>query len=145
MRNLLIFIGIISLVISCKTAPLEATQNNEANAKVIQGDTVKIANEETEYEVIIIDAGFTSWLYGQALPRGYYSLSYLENKNQLWVREWNNRVLQPMRFSPNLYEMQINYDQNIRYGYEVNYLIYNYLVYFQNTNRQQLFGRVPAR
>jgi hypothetical protein len=29
--------------------------------------------------------------------------------------------------------MTINYDQNVDYGYEVNYLIYNYMVYFQNT------------
>jgi hypothetical protein len=34
--------------------------------------------------------------------------------------------------------MTINYNQNIDYGYEVNYLIYNYMVYFQNTNKKTL-------
>ncbi|WP_136666699.1 DUF6146 family protein [Flavobacterium sp. H122] len=145
MKNLALFIGIIALVISCKSKPLDNSQNGQANAKVIKGDTVKIANEETEYEVIIIDAGFSTWLNSRAFPRNYYSLSYLENKNQFWTQEWNSRVMQPHRYDPNLYEMQINYDQNTKYGYEVNYLIYNYLVYFQNTYNQQLFGRVPSR
>jgi hypothetical protein len=33
--------------------------------------------------------------------------------------------------------MTINYNQNIDYGYEVNYLIYNYGL-FQNTYKQKL-------
>ncbi|WP_428225424.1 DUF6146 family protein [Flavobacterium sp.] len=145
MKAIFFFLGFLSLTVSCQSQTFDASKNNEANAKVIKGDTIKIANEETEYEVIIIDPGYSSWLYSRALPRGYYSLSYLENKNQLWIQEWNNRVMQPQRFNPNLYEMQINYDRTLRYGYEVNYLIYNYLVYFQNANNQQLFGRVPPR
>ncbi|MGL2967186.1 DUF6146 family protein [Flavobacterium sp. XGLA_31] len=106
-------------------------------------DTVRIANDSLEYEVIIIDPGFNSWLAGQARPRGYYSESYLENRNQIYAAEWNNRVMQPQRYNPNLYEMQINYDPNIHYGYEVNYLIYNYFIYFQIANKQQLAGFVP--
>jgi hypothetical protein len=105
-------------------------------------DTIRMANDSLEYEVIIIDSGFNSWLYGNAKPRGFYSESYLENRNQIYVTEWNNRVMQPQRYN-NLYEMQINYDRNIHYGYEVNYLIYNYMIYFQITNKQQLGGFVP--
>ena len=105
-------------------------------------DTIRIANDSLEYEVIIIDSGFNSWLYGNAQPRGFYSESYLENRNQIYVTEWNNRVMQPQRYN-DLYEMQINYDRNIHYGYEVNYLIYNYMIYFQITNKQQLGGFVP--
>jgi hypothetical protein len=86
---------------------------------------VRIANDSLEYEVIIIDNGFSSWLVSRAQPRNYHSLSYLETKNQFYVLEWNNRVMQPQRYSPNLYEMTIDYSPNIRYGYEVNYLIYN--------------------
>jgi hypothetical protein len=56
--------------------------------------------------------------------------------------EWNSRALQPERYR-NLYEMQINYDPKIHYGYEVNYLIYNYMIYFQIANKQQLGGFVP--
>lgn len=145
MRSLFLGIGILTMVVACKTKPLDDKSNQEANAKVVMGDTIKIVNEAIEYEVIIIDPGFSRWLIGRALPRGYYSESYLENKNQWYVQEWNNRVLQPQRYDPSLYEMQINYDPNIHYGYEVNYLIYNYMIYFQNTYKQQLWGIVPSR
>ncbi len=37
---------------------------------------------------------------------------------------------QPQRYNPNLYEMTINYEPHIHYGYEVNYLIYNYIDLF---------------
>jgi hypothetical protein len=77
-------------------------------------------------------------------PRNYHSQSYLENKTYCGL-EWNRRVLQPFRYNRNLYEMTINYNQNIDYGYEVNYLIYNYMVYFQNTYKQKTFGYVPPR
>jgi hypothetical protein len=108
----------------------------------IAGDTVRIANDELEYEVIIIDPGFTSWLNSRARPRGYYTQAYLENKNLQWITEWNLRTNQPNRYA-DMYQMRIDYSGNINYGYEVNYLIYNYLVYFQQTNNQRLGGVVP--
>lgn len=108
-----------------------------------EGDTVKIANKETEYEIIIIDPGFYTWLKSIARPEGYYSQSFLENRNYLMVVEWNNRVLQPMQYDPNLYELQINYENNIDYGYEVNYKLYNYFIYFQRKYNQRLGPFIP--
>lgn len=110
--------------------------------KVKDDDVVRIANDSLEYEVVIIDPGFNTWLVTRAKPRGFYSETYLENRNQIYVNEWNSRALQHMRYG-DLYEMQINYDPNIRYGYEVNYLIFNYMTYFQIKNKQQLGGFVP--
>lgn len=111
----------------------------------IKNDTIRIANDSLEYEVIIIDPGFNTWLLSRAFPRGYLSQSYMENKNNFYIIEWNNRVMQPQRFDPNLYSMSIDYNRNINYGYEVNYLIYNYMIFFQNTFNQNLFGFVPIR
>lgn len=135
---------VLSLV-SCNTKAQITANNEVANAKVIKGDTVKIANDAIEYSVYIIDPGFTHWLQSRSFARGYHSEIFLENKNRWYVEEWNRRVLQPQRYDSKLYEMQINYDPRIRYGYEVNYLIYNYMVYFQNTYKQNLFGIVPPR
>ncbi len=143
MKTIVYLIALIMLIsIGCKSTNTSFTSN--AKPTTIN-DTVRIANEELEYEVLIIDPGFSNWLSSTALPRGYYSQSYLENKNQLYVSEWNIRVAQPHRYNPNLYEMSINYDSTINYGYEVNYLIYNYMIYFQNTYKQRLFGHVPPR
>jgi hypothetical protein len=111
----------------------------------ITNDTIRIENDSLKYEVLIIDPGFNSWLVSRSFPRGYHTQAYLENKNFLYITEWNNRVLLPERYNSNLYEMNINYDFSKNYGYEVNYLIYNYMVYFQNTYKQKLFGNVPIR
>ena len=128
---------------SLKSISQESLKKTIPNSVV--GDTIKIVNEELEYEVTIIDAGFAVWLASRAQPRNFYSESFLENKNQFFVSEWNRRVLEPQRFDPTLYELQINYDPSIHYGYEVNYLIYNYMIYFQNTYKQRLWGYVPIR
>ena len=108
-------------------------------------DTIRIANDTLQYEVIIIDTGFSSWLASKALPRGYYSQNYLENKNRIYINEFNNRVIQPMRDEGNLYNMTIEFNPNTNYGYEVNYLIFNYMIYFQNKYKQKLDGYVPIR
>lgn len=104
---------------------------------------VEIKDDETEYEIIIIEPGFYTWLQSIARPEGYYSQSFLENRNAILVTNWNQRVLQPLMYNPNLYEMQINYDPNIDYGYEVNYKLYNYFIYFQRKYNQRLGPFLP--
>lgn len=138
---LVLFLGIV--IMSCKANKTNVTTSkNEVSSS---SDTIKIANKDLEYEVIIIDPGFNLWLNSLAYPRGFYTQTYLENKNRIYINEWNNRYMQPLRYNRNLYEMSIDYDSNINYGYEVNYLIYNYMVYFQNNYHQKLYGRVPLR
>lgn len=144
MKQLIFSCFLIVCLASCSSNRNKIISTSPA-PKSIVGDTVHIANEELEYEVIIIDPGFVGWLNSIALPRGYYSQFYLENKNRFYVTEWNIRAQQPLLYDPNLYMMPINYDSKIDYGYEVNYLIYNYMIYFQNTYKQRLFGNVPLR
>lgn len=119
-------------------ATVAATDNQQAKA---HKDTVRIANDSLEYEVIIIDPGFNTWLYSRAKPRGYYGESYMRSRNIQWTIEWNIRARQA-RYA-DMYQMQIDYSPNINYGYEVNYLLFNYLSYFQITNNQRLGGLVP--
>ncbi|NJM79335.1 MAG: hypothetical protein HC854_06435 [Flavobacterium sp.] len=132
----LIVVVIVGLAISC-TSSKSFSENDKPR---LESDTVRIANDEIEYEVIIIDIGFTNWFNTNARPRNYYSQNYLEARNRMWVLEWNRRAMMPLQYNSNLYEMQINYDSLTNYGYEVNYMIYNYLVYFQITNNQKLGG-----
>lgn len=142
MKNIFLLIIISSFIYSCNVnKSLVVHHKKEVTGKLI--DTIRIANEELEYEVIILEPGFNTWLVSQARPRGFYTEVFLENRNQILITEWNNRVLQPQRFNPDLYQMQINYDRYIHYGYEVNYLIYNYLLFFQLNYKQQLSGFVP--
>jgi len=146
MKKCISILILLLTIVACSTTSqnMASTDTVSASNKKVN-DTVRIANDSLEYEVIIIDNGFSTWLASRAYPRNYYSLQYLENKNYLYVTEWNNRVLQPQRYSPRLYEMSIDYRPDIHYGYEVNYLIYNYMIYFQNTYKQKLWGYVPSR
>lgn len=145
MKKIIYILILIFTIIACSTASKNTAVANAPKKHPEVNDTVRIANDSLEYEVIIIDNGFSYWLASMAQPRNYYSLSYLENKNYMYVTEWNIRVLQPQRYNPNLYEMSIDYRPEIHYGYEVNYLIYNYMIYFQNTYKQKLGGYVPIR
>ncbi|UII75952.1 DUF6146 family protein [Flagellimonas sp. HMM57] len=138
-RILVLFIVLVS-VIACSSQKevLEISKQEQAYFDIEEGDAVEIKDEESEYEIIIIDPGFNTWLLSIAQPQGYYSQSFLESRNNILVINWNQRVMQPQRYNPNLYELQINYDSNIDYGYEVNYKLYNYFIYFQRKYNQRL-------
>ena len=123
----------IFLLASCGTS--KNATFNKTNPK---NDTIRIANDELEYQVIIIDAGFSGWLASYAKPRNYYTQNYMEQRNRVWVNQWNQNVISGKR--QDLFEMRIDFDSSTDYGYEVNYLLYNYLTYFQLTNNIQLGG-----
>lgn len=106
-------------------------------------DTVRIANDSLEYEILIIDPGYSYFLNSMARPEGYYSLSYLESKNRFLVNDYNQRVRLPQQFDSRIYEMEINYDPNIDYGYDVNYKLYNYFVFLSRKYNQRF--SVPTR
>lgn len=145
MKNWFYISFLFLLIIACSSIKKDTAVESSSKTSKSLNDTIRIANDSLQYEVIIIDPRFNTWLNFNALPRNFHSLSFLENKNQIYINEWNNRAMQPQRFNPNLYEMRIDYDPNIKYGYEVNYLIYNYMIYFQNTFKQKLGGYVPIR
>jgi hypothetical protein len=142
MKNLALFIIAFGLIISCSSTRLGNNKTVDLNLKT--KDTIVIANKDLEYEIIIIDVGFNSWLASNARPRQFYSQQYLEARNRFWVLEWNLRANNPMRYNPSLYEMTIDYQPNIDYGYEVNYMLFNYLTFFQLNNNTQ-FGSFTAR
>ena len=135
MKKFLYLVIIASLLVSCNSNKKFSTENTEK----LTSDTIHISNPDLEYDVIIIDAGFTSWFNSYAKPKNYYSQSYLEARNRTWVMEWYSRVSHPMLYGI-MYDMSIDYDNTTNYGYHVNYMIYNYLVYFQLTKKQQLGG-----
>jgi hypothetical protein len=132
------FIATLAVLFSYCSAGSSTNRISEKSAN----DTIRIANDSLEYEVVIFDPGFNSWLL-RAAPRGYYSQSYLEARNQVWVQQWNIKAA--TQGSGSLFLMQIDYDPKINYGYEVNYLLFNYLTYFQLQNKISLGTFQPHR
>jgi len=106
-------------------------------ATPVAGDTLRIANDSLEYEIIIIEPGFNQWLVTRR-PRGFYEQFWLENRNIFLVTEYNNRVLNSTQYDAQLYLQQIDYNKNTDYGYEVNYLLWNWFEFFQERYKQKL-------
>lgn len=113
-------------VSSCKTT--KKAEGPEQQVELISKDST--AKEDSmEYDLIITDPGFESWLATQP-PAEFYSQQYYENWNQRYVTEWNIRHSNPLRYG-GFYETQINYDPNVDYGLELNYKLYNYFRYIE--------------
>lgn len=139
MKKIAILLFLLVSIIGCN-ANKDFVKKSDPNNEMI-GDTVRIANDDLGYEIIVIDPGFNSWMMTNSRPRGYYSQSYLENRNRSWVLGWNDRARSPR--TGDMHLMTIDYQNGINYGYEVNYLLYNYLTYFQLKNNIRLGGFVP--
>ncbi|OEY71181.1 DUF6146 family protein [Salegentibacter salarius] len=138
MKNFIYILILGLFVYSCGS-----TKDRNLGDSQINEDTVRIANDSLEYEIIIIEPGFNLFINSIARPEGYYSQQYLENKNRFLVSEYNQRVSQPQNYNPDLYLQEINYNPSIDYGYEVNYLLYNYFVFFSRHYNQKF--SVPTR
>lgn len=146
MKKIVLLVFVLLFTGCGSTKNKETIRISEAEKKAFEskeGEEVRIRDEETEYEIIIIDPGFYNWLQSIARPEGYYSQNFMETRNQIYVINWNQRVLFPNQYDPNLYELQINYEPGIDYGYEVNYKLYNYFIYFQRRYNQRLGPYVP--
>ncbi len=109
----------------------------DTNTQIVKNDTIHIVNKELEYEIIIIEPGFYSWLVTQP-PRSFYGISYLEGRNRLYVSEYNRRV-RDLHYSRIIYQQQIDYEPTVHYGLEVNYLLYNYFKFFEKTYNQKIY------
>ena len=92
---------------------------------------VRIANDSLEYEIIILDPGFNTYLNSIARPIGYYSQSYLENWNRIYVTNWNYRFRNPTTFNRQIYQNLIDYQFNEDYGLDVNFKLFNYFQFAQ--------------
>jgi hypothetical protein len=136
MRWVIAFLMTVIFLTACNVSQKTVEKQDEF-AGTVKNDTIRIENEELEYEIIIIENGFNSWLATQP-TENFFSQSTLEVKNNFYVIEWNQRVQNPQRFNPNLYQWPINYDASIDYGMEVNYLLYMYFEFFQQKYNQRL-------
>ena len=138
MMKYLITVLIVALgFYSCDSG--KSAMKGDNNSTVATNDTIRIANDSLEYEIIIIEPGFDSWLVTQP-PKGFYGLTFLESRNRSFVLDYNERVRNPQRYSTILYPQEINYDQGTRYGLDVNYMLYNYFLYFQQKYNQKFIG-----
>jgi hypothetical protein len=94
----------------------------------IKTDT--ITQDSLEYRLIVLEPGFESWLATKP-SKNYYSQLYYEQKNRLYVSEWNQRYFTSK--NNGLYENYIDYNYTTDYGLDLNYKLYWYFRYFEDT------------
>ncbi|MGK7397660.1 MAG: DUF6146 family protein [Candidatus Cyclobacteriaceae bacterium M3_2C_046] len=125
----IIYVAILVFGYSC-TVP-----GGMVRQKPLSSDIAFEENEE-EYDIIIDDPGFSSWLVTNGHPANFYSNEYYRQKNINLVSLWNERFLAYNGRDP--YNFQVNYDYSIDYGFEVNYQLYHYFKYLQQAYRLNL-------
>jgi len=135
MKNFILFCIVLFGIYSCSSSK-SIDKSVKENSTAVNNDTIRIANDSLEYEIIIVEPGFNAWLVTQR-PKEHYSLSLLEKKNSFMVSSYNSRVTTG-NYNRDLYSWEINYDSTLKYGLEVNYLLYQYLQYFQEKYNQKL-------
>ncbi|MCF6279883.1 MAG: DUF6146 family protein [Flavobacteriaceae bacterium] len=126
MKHLFYFLAIALFIISCGTS----NKITDTSSKNKLEEAVIIENDSLEYQIIIYDIGFSSYLHTIAKPQNFYSQDYYETKNIFYISEWNNRARNPLQYG-DFYGSIIDYDQNIDYGIEVNYKLYSYFQFIK--------------
>jgi hypothetical protein len=124
---------VIAIVLLALMEPDGHCQKNRDPVKV-KPDTITV--DSVEYKLIVLDPGFDTWLATKP-PVNFYSKEYYELKNKLYVTEWNYRYQHALHYG-DLYENLIDYDFNTDYGLELNYRLYYYFRFFEETNHVKL-------
>lgn len=103
------------------------------------GDNILLEQQdENEYDIIIDDPQFSSWLASYGYPENWHDNSYYRQKNNILVSEWNSRFHSRGGRFP--YTFNINYDYNTDYGFDVNYQLFHYFRYMVARYRISLPG-----
>ncbi len=118
------------LIFSCAT---QREINSNGSGRLTLRDTSQ-AKDSLEYELIVFDPGFDFWLSSNSFQKNQYSNAYLQSMNNLYVTEWNRRYSLGSR----LIESYIDYNPFNEYDFELNYKLFMYFKYFEESNRIKL-------
>lgn len=123
----LLFISVLTLALySCQSSkPVSAS---DAPAQELSVE----ASDSTEYELIVFDPRFDTFLATQPYPKEFYSNDYYQNWNYRYCVEWNIRHSNPIRYG-DFYQTEIPYDLSVDYGVDFNFTLYQY---FQFIDRE---------
>lgn len=114
----------------------DAAGQKRINKVSVKPDTVTV--DSVEYQLLIFDTAFDAWLATKPSAK-FYSQSYYESWNRQYVMEWNMRHMSQTGRGP-IYETRIDYDSKVDYGLDLNYRLYYYFKYFEETNRVKLIN-----
>jgi len=132
LKAIILFTIALAVFLSCSN--LTKVQKQGGPEKGIELSEQK--SDSTEFEIIVIDPGFESWFVKNRKQPWYHTKEILEVKNWQYVIAWNQKVMDgrfQMLNPRNPFEQQIDYDRNTDYGMDVNYKLYYYFKYIEDT------------
>lgn len=118
-----------------------ASENKTSLQDTLELKDNKEENDTTEYELLIFDPHFDTWMLKNSEPVGFYKQSYLERWNSILVRQWNNQLGRTSR-SDCRPETYIDYDTSVDYGIELNYKLFYFFRYMHEKCR--IFNQKPS-
>jgi hypothetical protein len=98
-----------------------------------QKDTIKM--DTTEYELVVMDPGYESFLIMQP-PKSYHTEGYYESWNRRYVSQWNNYYTSGIY--PDNVQSYIDYNHQVDYDKELDYKLYYYFKYWEKSNGVKL-------
>lgn len=124
-------LGIISVALLVVGACASGTYTTRDSDRKAQPNIVKVAEDQEEHELVIIDPGYNRWVVTHAKPIGFYSPQYYQQWNLQYVQAWNALATQAIRYggADFPFENQINYDAATDYGIELDYELFTYFQY----------------
>lgn len=123
MKNLIFFLSLMAILLSCNTPKKIA--ENDPNKTALRPEK----NDDGEWELDVIDTQYDYFLNAIAKPMSFYTESYLKSKNTILVNEWNS-LYYSGRYR-NIIESYIDYDSNEKYGLKFEYRLYQVFAYVQ--------------
>jgi len=86
--------------------------------------------DSTEYELLVFDAKFDTFLTTVSYQKNLHSNDYYRNWNIQYCAEWNARHQNPARYG-SFYETYIHYGQSVDYGIDLNFKLYQYFQFIE--------------
>ncbi len=128
----------VLFIISCLSK--KETVMKDSHTKItIEKAQEEIPDDSTEYELLIMDPKFDSFLVTQP-SKEFYSNDYYKLWNVQYVTEWNIRHANPLKYG-DFFENHIDYNTNIDYGIDLNYKLYNYFLFIDKEYGIKLIHR----
>jgi len=119
-KNLFIIFA-FGLFIACSSTK---SINNQSKPEVT------VSEDSTEYELIVMDPRFETFLASVPYSKEFYSNNYYRQWNIQYCVEWNIRHTNPLRYG-DFYQSSIPYESNVDYGLDFNFRLYQYFQFIQ--------------
>ncbi len=118
MRHIILILSAILILGACSVKKTVVKIEDQSSF----GDSV-------QYELIIDEQGFDSWVATNSKPIWYHEKEYYRTWNILYQTEFNYRVLHTDMGHP--FTETIDYDPQTEYGLELEYKLYWYFKFIE--------------